>query len=194
MVRSLRQSRCSSVSLGPHVLLPCNMLPRILGERCLLVRAGKSFLNFPQATQHLAIMALSHSSHSSAIDGSTVTPTHGADIVWVLDLSLSYATARFVDPQHTLWEQDGVSADTTTADSTGALAKFLGDIMALTRDQEPGLLHVDTEPFTFHASLPRLELGNTLLLGVRDEHQVISVEKLPCTFTKVNRDDKRLKW
>ena len=32
------------------------------------------------------------------------------------------------------------------------------------------------EPFTFHASLPRLELGDTLLLGVRIEHQVISVE------------------
>ena len=31
----------------------------------------------------------------------------------------------------------------------------------------------------FHTSLPCLELGDTLLLGVHNEHQVISVEKLP---------------
>ena len=30
-----------------------------------------------------------------------------------------------------------------------------------------------------NASLPRLELGDTLLLGVCDEHQVNSIEKLP---------------
>ena len=68
MARSLRRSRCSSVFFGPHVSLPCNMaewtqasytLPRILGERCLVVRTGKSFLNFPQVTQHLAVIALS---------------------------------------------------------------------------------------------------------------------------------------
>ena len=63
-------------------------------------------------------------------------------------------------------------------DSTGVLARFLEDILVITRDQELGL-HVDMEPFTFHASLPCLELGDTLLLGVRYEHQVISVEELP---------------
>ena len=77
-------------------------------------------------------------------------------IIWVFDQSLRYGTARLVDPQHTLWAQDGVFADTTTADSTGVLARFLEDIMVITRDQELGLLHVDTEPFTFHASLPCL--------------------------------------
>ena len=46
-------------------------------------------------------------------------------------------------------------------------------------DQELGLLHVDMEPFTFHANLPHIELGDTLLLGVQDKHHVISVEKLP---------------
>ena len=45
-------------------------------------------------------------------------------------------------------------------------------------DQELGFLHVDMESFTFHASLPCLELGDTLLLGVHDEHQVISLERL----------------
>ena len=35
-------------------------LPRILDERCLMIRTGKSFLNFPQATQHLVSMALLH--------------------------------------------------------------------------------------------------------------------------------------
>ena len=34
-------------------------LPHMLGERYLVVRKGKSFMNFPQATQHLAAMALS---------------------------------------------------------------------------------------------------------------------------------------
>ena len=41
---------------------------------------------------------------------------------------------------------------------------------------------------SFHVSLPRLELGDTLLLGDRDEHQVISVEKLPWyTSTELTR-------
>ena len=74
-------------------------------------------------------------------------------------------------------EADGVSS---TADSTGVFGRFLEDILVITRDQELGLLHVESEPFTFHASLPCLELGDTTLLGVRDEHQVISVEELPC--------------
>ena len=37
------------------------------------------------------------------------------------------------------------------------LARFLADIMAITRDQELDLLHVDAGPFTFNASLPHLE-------------------------------------
>ena len=55
------------------------------------------------------------------------------------------------------------------------------DSMANTRNQELGLLgllHVDMELFTFHTCLPCLELGDTLLLGVCDEQQVASEEKL----------------
>ena len=48
--------------------------------------------------------------------------------------------------------------------------------MAHTRDQELGL-DVATEPFIFHVSFPCLELEDTLL-GVRDDHLFISVEKL----------------
>ena len=44
-----------------------------------------------------------HLSHNSAIDGPRLTLTPGADIVMVFDQSLSYATARLVDPQSTFW-------------------------------------------------------------------------------------------
>ena len=33
-------------------------LPRTAGDRCLEVRMGRSFLNLPQAAQHLAVIAL----------------------------------------------------------------------------------------------------------------------------------------
>ena len=41
-----------------------------------------------------------------------------------------------------------------------------------------GLLHADMEPFTFHSSLPWHELECALLMGVCDDHQVISIKKL----------------
>ena len=49
-------------------------------------------------------------------------PSHytGADIDWVGYQSLSDATALLVDPQHALWAQGGVFANTTTADITWA--------------------------------------------------------------------------
>ena len=74
-----------------------------------------------------------------------------------------------MDPQYALWAQDGVIANTTRADSTGGFAGFQ-DIMANTRDRELGLIHLDMEPYTFHASFPRIELGDALFLGVHDEH------------------------
>ena len=121
-----------------------------------------------------------HFSHTSAIDGPSLSITPGAYIVWVGNHSLNHATAPPVVPQHALWSLDGVVAGSTTADSTGILAKFLENIMANMRDQEVGLLlHVDMESCTFHASLPHLTLRVTLLLSVHDEHQVISIEKLP---------------
>ena len=48
--------------------------------------------------------------------------------------------------------------------------RFLEVILAITRDQELGHLHVEMEPFTFRASVPCLELRDTLLLGVCDEY------------------------
>ena len=65
--------------------------------------------------------------------------------------------------------------------------------MAIIREQDLGLLHVDTEPFTFYASLLRLELGDTLLLGVRDEHQVVIVKKLS-VYTSAELKRKRLQY
>ena len=58
---------CRSEVFEPDVSQPWSIakwtqasytLPRTLRERCLVVRTGKSFLNFPKATQHLAAMAL----------------------------------------------------------------------------------------------------------------------------------------
>ena len=48
-----------------------------LGERCLVVRTGKSFLNFPQATHHLvATVALSqHTPQHSMSPGSSPFPS-----------------------------------------------------------------------------------------------------------------------
>ena len=120
-----------------------------------------------------------HFIHSSAIGGPSLAITPAADIVCACDQLFSDATASLVDPQHALWVLDWFIANTTTADSTGTFDRFLEDIMTKTRDQELGLPNVDTETFTFHASLLRIELGDTFLLGIRDEHQVISVEKLP---------------
>ena len=57
--------------------------------------------------------------------------------------------------------------------------------MAKIGDHDVGLFLVDPEPFTFHPSLPPLEHGDTLLLGVCDEHQ----EKLPW-YTIVERTRK----
>ena len=85
-----------------------------------------------------------------------------------------------MDPQHTLWAQDGISVDTTTAGSTGVFVRFLGGHPG--HHQRPGtwssLCWHGT--FTFHASLPCLELEDTpILRGVSNEHQVIRVEELP---------------
>ena len=110
------------------------------GERYLVVRIGKSFLNFPQTTQHLASMALSQPPPEQSI-------------------SLKYQK---------------VASTSSMALSTSTWVTVCGaEGLRLTP------LHVDMEPFTIHVSLPRRKLGDTLLLGVHDEHQVISVDKLP---------------
>ena len=163
-------------------------LPHILSKRCLVVSTCKCFLNFPRPhniwqqwhchsptrAQHNTYVAESclrikhravhiYFSHSSSINGPILTLTHEADIVWVGNQSLSDAIALLVDSQHTLWALDVVVADTLTADSTWVLAGFLEDVMSVTRYQELGFLHVDTEPFTFHARFPFFELGRYTL-------------------------------
>ena len=211
MAWSLQQIHISLGLFGPHASIPWSIAEQthcILGDRCLVIRTNKHFLTLAHTTQHLVAIALSgaqhipqvagsgfhlkhcvvnlHCSRRSAIDGLRLTFTPGADIDFIGNQSLNYTTALLLDPQHTWWAQYGVAADTTTADGTGVHAKFLEDIVAITRDQELGLLYVDTEPFTFHASLPHLELGDTLLLCVHDEHQTVSIKKLPW-YTNVER-------
>ena len=103
-------------------------------------------------------------------------------MVWSGHQLLSDATTLLVDPPHALWALDWVVADNTRAGSTGVLARFYDDSMANTRDQELGLLgllHVYMELYIFRTCLPCLELGDTLLLGVCDEQQAVTVEKLP---------------
>ena len=56
---------------------------------------------------------------------------------------------------------------------------FFKVIKTNNRDKELGILHADMKPFIFHANLSRLELGDTLLFGVCDKQQVISIERLP---------------
>ena len=165
----------NSCSFGPHVSLPWSIaertqatynLQRILGEICLEVRrqefpelspghkasGSNNTVTSPTGAQHITKVTESGSikhgdvdiNFSLAIDGPRLTLPPRADIVWVFDQLLSYATACLVDPQHALWAQDGVSANTTTADSTGELARHPD------HHQRPGL-HVDMEPFIFHA-------------------------------------------
>ena len=93
-----------------------------------------------------------HFSHSFAVDGPGHTITPAAGLVWFDQQSSSDATALIVDQKLAPWEHDGVIAGTTRADSTGVLAGFLYDITTNARDQELGLLQVDMEPLTFHAT------------------------------------------
>ena len=66
MALSVRCRRRVSATLGAQVSLPWSMaertqvlytLPRVSGDRCLVVRIGRSLLNLPQATLHLALIA-----------------------------------------------------------------------------------------------------------------------------------------
>jgi hypothetical protein len=63
---SFLRSLCRSPTVETHVSPPCNnaehmhtlnALPLVVQDRCLAMRIGRSFLNFPQAVQHLAAMA-----------------------------------------------------------------------------------------------------------------------------------------
>ena len=77
--------------------------------------------------------------------------THGADIIWFSHQSISDAISPRVYPQLVVQAFDGVVANSTVADSTVVLARFIEYIDGNAGDQELGLLHIDTEPFTFHA-------------------------------------------
>ena len=182
MAWSLWRSRHSSGSFGPHIsllwsiatlMLASYTLPCILVERCLGLGQARFSLTSPGHTASGSNGTITASTEAQF----TLTPS--TDIVWVFHESLNYGTARLVDPQHTVWAQDNVSADTIAADNTGVLARFLEDNLAITKDQDLGLLHVETEPFTFHANLLPPELGDTLPLGDRYVYQDISIEELP---------------
>ena len=105
--------------------------------------------------------------------------TPGADVVPGGHQLMSGATAFLVDTQLALQTLAGVAADTLAAGSMGVFAWSLQDIKLNTGDHKLGLLHVDTEPFTFHASLPCLKLGDTLLLGVLWWAPGYQLENLP---------------
>ena len=88
------------------------------------------------------------------------------------------AAASLVDSELAQRALGGVVANTSTTNSAGVLARYLEDMKANIGDWELGLFHVGREFFTFHTSLRHIELGDALLLGVRVEHQVISIKKL----------------
>ena len=76
MARLLWWSRSKSEVFGTHVSLPQSIAEqtqavytssRTLGKRCLEVRTGSDCLNYPQETQHLAAMVLSHPLHEPSM-------------------------------------------------------------------------------------------------------------------------------
>ena len=116
-----------------------------------------------------------HFSHGSVIYAPSLANTTAADSLVRPSIAKWY-TKPLLDPWHALcasWMELLLSPPQQTAQG------YLPNFLANTRDQEFGILHVDTEPITFHASLPCLELGDTFLLGLRYEHPVISIEEFP---------------
>ena len=105
-------------------------------------------------TMHFAVEP-GFSVKNECYNGPRLTLTPRAGILWVIDQLLSYATASLVDPQHALRAKDGVSADTTTADNTGVLDRFLEDILIITSDQKLGFFILTWSPLlsmpAFHA-------------------------------------------
>ena len=153
---------------SPYLLMP--QIQRIMAQSFRQSHQGSGFFGFhvtppwsitePTKASHTLARILVrgvdiHFSHSLSSGEPRLSLTPWADIAWVFDQSLSYDIARLVYPQHPLLAQGGVSADTTTTDNTGVLARFLEDIMAIIRDQELGLLHVEMDPLlsmpAFHA-------------------------------------------
>ena len=69
MAQSFLQSLCKPGAVGAQVSLPCNRaermqalntFPRVKGDTCLEVSILSSFLNFPQAVEHLVAIARAH--------------------------------------------------------------------------------------------------------------------------------------
>ena len=69
MALSFLRSLCQSGAVGALVSLPCNRaertqalntFPQVKGDTCFEVRIGSSFLNFPQAVEHLVAIARAH--------------------------------------------------------------------------------------------------------------------------------------
>jgi hypothetical protein len=69
-------SFCRSLAVMAHVFLPrsnaecthaSNALPVVVKDMCLDVRICRSFLNFPQAVQHLVAMVLPSTQHVAQV-------------------------------------------------------------------------------------------------------------------------------
>ena len=77
MALSFLPSLCKSGAVGAQVSLPCNRdkqmqalntFPRVKGDTCLEVSIGSSFLNFPQAVEHVVAIARAHAWISELIE------------------------------------------------------------------------------------------------------------------------------
>ena len=106
--------------------------------------------------------------------------TLGTNVIWVNHQLTSDATAPLVDPQLAQLALDGVVANSTAADSTGILARFLEDTKAnpWTRDLVFFFMLI-LSPWFFMPAFHALSL-ETIFQGIHDEHQVISLEELLC--------------
>ena len=180
-------------------------LPRTLGERCLEVRTGSSFLNFPQATQHQVAMALTHSPHQSTAchPDSRKWPPHQA---WCLQHPLGSLVCRqWAETRLYTWGRYSSGRSPVgqwcRCTSCGPIACTASTQWNCCR-HPCSRQHRDTclisvghpgqhrRPWTcffpcWHGALyfpcqPSMPWAwYTLLLGVCTKHQVTSIEKLP---------------
>ena len=146
-------------------------LPGTLGERYLDVMTGNIFLNFPWP--HIIWRQWHcYSPHSSTV-------CHSGSRKWTPHQTRhqreSLVYRWWAEPRRYTWSSFCRSPLRQT--TQGNLFHYVSK--ANNENPELGLLHDDAEPITFHAILACLELGDTLILRVRDEHQVINIKKFP---------------
>ena len=123
---------------------------------------SQSPLENSMSQQHIKHGAVDiHFGNWSAIERPSLAVISEADIDCVGHQSISNATVPLVHSQLELWVLYGVVTKAATTDNTGVLAGFLEDIKANTGDQKIGVIHIDTEPFTFYNSRPCFDFGDT---------------------------------